>query len=107
MRINQAGTSARSGRTPRRRRTVLGVMLTVIAVLIAGGMGAGTAAAQGPIQHGISFTKGCDSPTQIGQPYVCNYTIRNNADDAQDTLKINGFTDVVLSAGGAVSSGNV
>ena len=44
------------------------------------------------VQHGIAFTKGCASPTQIGQPYACTYSIRNVTDEAHDTLTINGLT---------------
>jgi phosphoheptose isomerase len=58
-------------------------------------------------QHGISFTKGCASPTQIGQPYSCTYSVRNNVDEAQDTLTISGLNDTVHSGGGDVSSGNI
>jgi hypothetical protein len=67
----------------------------------------GSAGGQPIVNHGISFTKGCASPTQVGQPYSCTYTIRNTVDDAQDTLTINGLVDVVHSAGGNVNSGNV
>jgi hypothetical protein len=67
---------------------------------------ASPASAQQPTQHGISFTKGCASPTQVGQPYACTYTIQNNVDGARDTLRITGLDDTVLSAGGPVSSGN-
>src|SRR5262249_9045592 len=49
-------------------------------------------------QHGISFTKGCDSPTEIGDPYLCTYSILNNVDDNKDTLTINGLDDTVAAA---------
>ena len=58
--------------------------VVVLAVLTVGVSGAGAA-----IQHGIGFTKGCDSPTKVGDPYTCSFTIRNNVDDALDTLTIN------------------
>jgi hypothetical protein len=58
-------------------------------------------------QHGISLTKGCVSPTSIGQPYTCAYTIRNAVDEAQDTLTIHSLVDVVHAAGGDASSGDV
>ena len=60
-----------------------------------------------PAQHGISLTKGCDSPTQIGQPYVCTYSFRNVTDEAQDTLVVTGLTDIVHAQTGDVNSGNV
>ena len=44
------------------------------------------------------MTKGCVSPTQVGQPYTCTYTIRNDIDDAQDTLTINSLIDTVHAA---------
>jgi hypothetical protein len=59
------------------------------------------------VQHGISFTKGCTSPVTVGSPYKCSFAIRNNVDDAHDTLTINSLVDVVHSAGGDVSSGPV
>jgi hypothetical protein len=68
----------------------------------------GSAGAADPIdvQHGISFTKGCESPTTIGAAFTCTYSIRNNVDEAHDTLTITGLEDTVHSAGGDVSSGN-
>src|SRR5262245_58641031 len=65
------------------------------------------ASAQEPVQHGISATKGCVSPTVIDSPYLCTYSIRNNVDDAHDTLTINSFVDNVFAASGIQSSGNV
>jgi hypothetical protein len=77
-----------------------------VAVMAVAGMGGGAAFAADP-QHGISLTKGCVSPTQIGAPYVCTYSVRNTIDEAQDTLTINSLVDVVHAQGGDVSSGNV
>jgi hypothetical protein len=91
----------------RRARTFGLGGLALVAVAVTLTIGAATGTAQGPVNHGISFTKGCASPTQVGQPYSCTYTIRNGVDDAQDTLSITGIEDTVLSAGGPVSSGNV
>jgi hypothetical protein len=53
-------------------------------------------------QHGISFTKGCSSPTFVGAPYSCSYTVRNNVDEAGDTLTISNITDTVQASGGNV-----
>src|SRR5579862_911893 len=64
-------------------------------------------AALADAQHGVGFTKGCTSPTSIGQPNLCSYTIRNTVDDAQDTLTFNGIDDVTHAAGGNVDSGNI
>src|SRR4051812_4332395 len=88
----------------RRQRLLLAVGIAVLAVGAVLGIGYATAA--DPVNHGISFTKGCTSPTNVGQPYSCTYSIRNNVDDAFDTLTIDGLTDIVHSAGGDVSSGN-
>src|SRR5215208_6717807 len=67
-----------------------------------------SASAADPIvTHGITPTKGCVSPTKIGDPYTCSFTIRNNVDEAHDTLTIHSLVDVVKSAGGNVSSGNI
>jgi uncharacterized repeat protein (TIGR01451 family) len=106
MRILQVGTNNRSRKTVRSRLAVFGFSVMVVAVVAVAGMGGGSAFAADP-QHGISLTKGCVSPTQVGQPYTCTYSVRNTLDDAQDTLTINGLTDVVHAQGGDVSSGNV
>src|SRR5580765_1957823 len=70
----------------------------VIAILI---VGSGASAADP--QHGIGFTKGCQSPTKVGDPYTCTFTVRNNLDEALDTLTISQLTDTVHSAGGNVT----
>jgi hypothetical protein len=67
----------------------------------------GAPAALADVQHGISFTKGCTSPTEVGDPYSCTYTAGNNVDDAQDTLTIKQIVDTVHSAGGDVTSSTV
>jgi len=59
------------------------------------------------VVHDIGFTKTCVSQTNIGDQYQCSYLVQNNLDEAQDTLTVNGLVDVVHSATGAVSSGNV
>src|SRR4051812_49859728 len=59
------------------------------------------------VQHGIGFTKGCTSPTKVGDPYACSYTVRNILDEAEDTLSIDSLIDTVHSAGGDVDSGNI
>src|SRR5580765_4817352 len=80
----------------------------LLGVLFITGMltfGIGEASADN-VQHGIGFTKGCTSPTKIGDPYACSFTVRNVLDEAQDTLTINGLIDVVHTAGGDVGAGN-
>src|SRR3954467_4104565 len=57
--------------------------------------------------HGIAFVKGCDTPTKIGDPYNCAYSILNVVDTAHDTEQITGLSDVVHSAGGDVGSGDI
>src|SRR3954447_8439491 len=89
----------------RRQPLLLAIGALVLAASAVFGVGFATAA--DPANHGISVTKGCTSPTQIGAPYACTYSFRNNVDDAQDTLTVSGLTDVVHAAGGNVSSGNV
>src|SRR6476661_6631678 len=83
-------------------RAMLGVV--VLSVLFGLSVG-GAQAALG--QHGIAFVKGCDSPTNIGDPYNCSYTILNVVDTVHDTLKVTGLSDQVHSAGGDVNSGNI
>src|SRR4051812_44827117 len=100
------GTTKRSRRLAKSRLSLYGSLLVAVGVLAVAGMGGGAAFAI-DVQHGIVVTKGCFSPTQIGQPYSCTYTVRNSNDDAQDTLTIESLVDLVHSAGGDVSSGNV
>ena len=88
------------------RLGLYGLLLVAVGVLAVAGMGGGAAFAI-DVQHGIVVTKGCVSPTQIGQPYRCTYAVSNPNDDAHDTLTIDSLVDVVHSAGGDVSSGNV
>jgi hypothetical protein len=80
------------------------VGLCAVAGLLVFSAGAG---AQGEVQHGIGFTKGCTSPVKVGDPYSCSYAVRNILDAAEDTLTINGLTDIVHAAGGDVNSGNI
>src|SRR5215475_6690434 len=84
-------------------RRALICVCAVAALLTFGVVGA---SAQGQF-HGIAFTKGCANSTPIGQPYSCAYQILNVVDQGLDTLMINNVTDVVHSAGGDVSSGNI
>src|SRR5262245_42443233 len=106
MRILKVGTTGHDGKTARRRLALVGLLLTAAAVLVVAGT-VGGAAFAADVQHGIARAKGCVSPTTVGSPYTCSYTVRNEVDDAHDTLMISGLGDVVQSAGGAVASGNV
>jgi len=47
------------------------------------------------------------TPTQIYGPYTCTYTIRNNSDDFGDTMRAFSVVEVVQSASGPPSSGNI
>jgi hypothetical protein len=89
-----------------RIRTASKLALAVLVVLGFSLVGAGVASAA-DVQHGISFTKGCTSPVNVGAPYACSFTVRNNLDEAEDTLTINSLVDTVHSAGGDVLSGNI
>jgi len=59
------------------------------------------------VEHAITFTNGCTSPTQVNQPYTCTYSIRNNLDEVGDTLAIDGLGDVVHTGAGDVGAGNM
>src|ERR1051325_1724419 len=89
------------------RRLGLRVPATLVllsALLLA--VGVGGASAQGQF-HGVAFLKACEPNTSVGSPSTCPYQIQNNTDQGQDTLQVTGLTDVVHSAGGDVSSGNI
>src|SRR5215831_13889633 len=55
--------------------------------------------------HGITFLKGCQSPTTVGQKTKCNFTIANSIDP--DTLTITNIRDVVHAAGGDDIAANI
>ena len=57
--------------------------------------------------HGIGFVKGCNSPTVVGQPYVCTFQAINTVDTQHDTLTITSVVDVVHAFGGDVTSANL
>jgi len=57
--------------------------------------------------HGIGLAKGCQSPTKVGDPYLCLYVITNNQDTAHDSLTFNSVVDTVQAFGGGVSQGNI
>jgi hypothetical protein len=61
-------------------------------------------AADNPVTHAIDFTKTCFGPVEVGDPYVCTYTVQNTLDGAHDTLTISGLTDMVHAAGGDQTS---
>src|SRR5580765_3805072 len=79
----------------------LGVLVVFLAV------GSTGAVAQSAVQHGIGFTKGCTSPTKVGDPYSCTWTVRNVIDEAQDTLTISQIVDTVHAASGDVTSSTI
>ena len=88
-----------------RRRGVTAAL--TVAVALGLGLVFGVQAAPAADFHGIAFTKGCDTPVKIGDPYQCAYQILNVVDTAHDTLTISSIVDTVSSAGGAVTSGNL
>ena len=55
---------------------------------------------------GASAQKFCQSPTKIGDPVMCAYAFTNN-DDFGNNETVTSLVDVVQSAGGAQSSGNI
>src|SRR5262245_15015327 len=77
--------------------------LCLIGVLFS--LGAFSASAQS--EHGIGFSKGCDTPTKVGDPYVCSYTIRNNSDDLGDDLTFTSLVDTVFAFDGPKTSTNI
>jgi hypothetical protein len=85
----------------------LSKLLIAGAFLLATCLIVGPGALAADVTHGIAFTKGCSSPTVVGQPYSCSYTVQNIVDDAHDTLTISGITDTVHAASGDVVNSNV
>ena len=93
-------------------RRLMGIRVGVALALVVGcamvaGMLASSPRAQAAELHGISFLKGCNSPTVVGQPYVCTFQAQNTVDTAHDTLTITSVVDVVHAFGGDVTSVNL
>ena len=80
---------------------LVGVLAVVPMVLWIGGAAAAT--------HGIGFQKGCNSPTKIGDPVVCHYTVTNNnfTNASLDTVTINSLADVTHAASGDTPATNI
>ena len=59
--------------------------------------------------HGIGFSKGCASPTNVGSAYRCTFTVVNLSlsDTALDTLTITALSDIVHAHPADVPSGNI
>ena len=97
-RINAAAPERLAPRAPRFNGALLrGVGFSTVALCLVAFAGVGLGGAQAralfplaDVQHGITLTKGCTSPTEIGNPYSCTYTFRNVVDEAHDTLTTNG-----------------
>src|SRR5262245_29234980 len=94
----------RAMRLHMRRGTRFVLVLAVLIGTLAFGVSASSAQSA---FHGIAFVKGCDSPTAVGSPYNCSYSILNIADTAHDSLRVTGLVDVVHAAAGDTSSGNI
>lgn len=85
---------------------IAGVVLAGV-WLVNGGLGATAAYAQGTALHGIAFSKGCQSPINVGAPYTCTYKVVNdpNVNNSLDTLTFNAISDTVHASPADVSSG--
>jgi hypothetical protein len=74
-------------------RVVATLAITTAFVLVIGSSGAiGRIAI---VQHGMSLSKGCDSPTKIGDPVSCSYTALTGTDQAHDSSTIWQLIDTV------------
>ena len=90
----------------RRKRVLLGIGALV---LVFGTRARGRVCGGERIRHSTASRSRRAAPARRRSVSrtTCTYSIRNKIDEAQDTLTINGLTDIVHAAGGDVSSGNV
>src|SRR5277367_5497043 len=89
------------------KRTLRRLLVTVL-LASAVGVEATTSASNAAVEHGIVMEKGCESPTFIGQPYECSYTLFQPVPG--DTATVTSLSDLVAAAGQAppgLSSGNI
>ncbi len=89
-------------RSPLRWRRLTGYALALVAAaLFVGG------AESADVTYGVSVSKGCASPTLVGQKSICHYVFSNTGATSGDTVTLNMVNDTVTSAGGPVASGNI
>lgn len=86
---------------------VSAALALVVGLAMVTGILAWSPRAQAAELHGISFLKGCNSPTIVGEPYICTFQAQNTVDTAHDTLTITSVVDVVHAVGGDVTSPNL
>src|SRR5579871_5473516 len=87
-----------------RRTAWLGAALAAAALLVA------SAGADTPtVSYGVSVSKGCNSPIPVGSKTQCFCIFGNDnpATTSNDTVTLGSVVDVVTTAGGPVSSGNI
>ena len=87
-------------------RAGLAVAFLAVCALVAGARFSSPSAGAAEL-HGISFLKGCNSPTMVGEPYICTFQVQNVVDTAHDTLTISSLVDVVHAGAGDVTSINL
>jgi hypothetical protein len=100
---------------PKHVRGLAGIRVGAALVFLVGcvmvaGMLLSSPSARAAELHGIGFVKGCNSPTVVGQPYICTFSAINTVDTQHDTLTITSVVDVVHSGSGGlvpVTSGNL
>ena len=69
----------------------------------------GVSRAGADVQHGIGFQKGCESPTKVGDPVLCQYLIANNnfTNESLDTVTFDFIADVTHAAAGDTPETNI
>ena len=85
-------------------RTGVGVVLMLALLTLFGVSGAGA-----DVQHGIGFQKGCESPTKVGDPVLCQYLVANNnfTNESLDTVTFDFIADVTHAASGDTPETNI
>src|SRR3954454_20248200 len=85
-------------------RAGVGVVLTLALLTLFGVSGAGA-----DVQHGIGFQKGCETPTKVGDPVLCQYLVANNnfTNESLDTVTFNFIADVTHAASGDTPETNI
>ncbi|HXQ62554.1 MAG TPA: Ig-like domain repeat protein [Acidimicrobiales bacterium] len=87
--------------------TIRTIRRLLVPVLLASSVGivAVATSASAVVVHGITLQKGCVSPTAIGQPYECVYTLAQNV--SGDTATITNVDDITAAKSGPVNSGPI
>src|SRR4051812_49264894 len=67
--------------------------LGLVCAVAAAALLVASAGADFPITYGVSVSKGCESPTKVGEHFFCAYTLSNTFSTSKETVVVTTTTD--------------